>query len=56
MIDPAIARTIRVVGLDVDGVLTDGGITSVTLPEPATSSSATTFRTGSASIFCARQG
>ena len=26
MIDPAIARTIRVVGLDVDGVLTDGGI------------------------------
>ena len=26
MIDPALARTIRVVGLDVDGVLTDGGI------------------------------
>jgi 3-deoxy-D-manno-octulosonate 8-phosphate phosphatase (KDO 8-P phosphatase) len=26
MIDPAIARRIRVVGLDVDGVLTDGGI------------------------------
>jgi 3-deoxy-D-manno-octulosonate 8-phosphate phosphatase (KDO 8-P phosphatase) len=26
MIDPAIAREIRVVGLDVDGVLTDGGI------------------------------
>jgi len=25
-IDPAIAREIRVVGLDVDGVLTDGGI------------------------------
>lgn len=26
MIDPALARRIRVVGLDVDGVLTDGGI------------------------------
>lgn len=26
MIDPAVARPIRVVGLDVDGVLTDGGI------------------------------
>jgi 3-deoxy-D-manno-octulosonate 8-phosphate phosphatase (KDO 8-P phosphatase) len=26
MIDPEIARRIRVVGLDVDGVLTDGGI------------------------------
>ncbi|MEO7455025.1 MAG: HAD hydrolase family protein [Gemmatimonadaceae bacterium] len=26
MIDPAIARSIRFVGLDVDGVLTDGGI------------------------------
>jgi 3-deoxy-D-manno-octulosonate 8-phosphate phosphatase (KDO 8-P phosphatase) len=26
MIDPTIARNIRVVGLDVDGVLTDGGI------------------------------
>ena len=26
MIDPAVAREIRVVGLDVDGVLTDGGI------------------------------
>ena len=26
MIDPAVARAIRVVGLDVDGVLTDGGI------------------------------
>ena len=26
MIDPAVARSIRVVGLDVDGVLTDGGI------------------------------
>ena len=26
MIDPTLARTIRVVGLDVDGVLTDGGI------------------------------
>ena len=26
MIDPGVARTIRVVGLDVDGVLTDGGI------------------------------
>jgi 3-deoxy-D-manno-octulosonate 8-phosphate phosphatase (KDO 8-P phosphatase) len=26
MIDPTLARSIRVVGLDVDGVLTDGGI------------------------------
>jgi 3-deoxy-D-manno-octulosonate 8-phosphate phosphatase (KDO 8-P phosphatase) len=26
MIDPALARRIRLVGLDVDGVLTDGGI------------------------------
>ena len=26
MIDPTVARNIRVVGLDVDGVLTDGGI------------------------------
>jgi 3-deoxy-D-manno-octulosonate 8-phosphate phosphatase KdsC-like HAD superfamily phosphatase len=26
VIDPALARRIRVVGLDVDGVLTDGGI------------------------------
>jgi 3-deoxy-D-manno-octulosonate 8-phosphate phosphatase (KDO 8-P phosphatase) len=26
MIEPALARTIRLVGLDVDGVLTDGGI------------------------------
>jgi 3-deoxy-D-manno-octulosonate 8-phosphate phosphatase (KDO 8-P phosphatase) len=26
MIDPAVARGIRLVGLDVDGVLTDGGI------------------------------
>lgn len=26
MIDPAIARRVRLVGLDVDGVLTDGGI------------------------------
>lgn len=26
MIDPSVARDIRVVGLDVDGVLTDGGI------------------------------
>jgi 3-deoxy-D-manno-octulosonate 8-phosphate phosphatase (KDO 8-P phosphatase) len=26
MIDPALAHSIRVVGLDVDGVLTDGGI------------------------------
>jgi 3-deoxy-D-manno-octulosonate 8-phosphate phosphatase (KDO 8-P phosphatase) len=26
MIDPVLARAIRVVGLDVDGVLTDGGI------------------------------
>lgn len=26
MIDPTVAQTIRVVGLDVDGVLTDGGI------------------------------
>jgi len=26
MIDPALARAIRVVGIDVDGVLTDGGI------------------------------
>jgi 3-deoxy-D-manno-octulosonate 8-phosphate phosphatase (KDO 8-P phosphatase) len=26
VIDPALARTIKVVGLDVDGVLTDGGI------------------------------
>jgi 3-deoxy-D-manno-octulosonate 8-phosphate phosphatase (KDO 8-P phosphatase) len=26
MIDPALARSIRVIGLDVDGVLTDGGI------------------------------
>lgn len=26
MIDPALARSIRLVGLDVDGVLTDGGI------------------------------
>jgi 3-deoxy-D-manno-octulosonate 8-phosphate phosphatase (KDO 8-P phosphatase) len=26
MIDPAVARNIRVVGLDIDGVLTDGGI------------------------------
>jgi 3-deoxy-D-manno-octulosonate 8-phosphate phosphatase (KDO 8-P phosphatase) len=26
MIDPALARAIRLVGLDVDGVLTDGGI------------------------------
>jgi 3-deoxy-D-manno-octulosonate 8-phosphate phosphatase (KDO 8-P phosphatase) len=26
MIDPSVARSIRVVGLDVDGVLTDGGI------------------------------
>ena len=26
MIDPALARRIRIVGLDVDGVLTDGGI------------------------------
>jgi 3-deoxy-D-manno-octulosonate 8-phosphate phosphatase (KDO 8-P phosphatase) len=26
MIDPAVAKTIKVVGLDVDGVLTDGGI------------------------------
>lgn len=26
MIDPALARRIRIVGLDVDGVMTDGGI------------------------------
>ncbi|HEX7979502.1 MAG TPA: HAD hydrolase family protein [Gemmatimonadaceae bacterium] len=26
MIDPALARSIRLVGLDVDGVMTDGGI------------------------------
>lgn len=26
MIDPALARTIRLVGIDVDGVMTDGGI------------------------------
>jgi 3-deoxy-D-manno-octulosonate 8-phosphate phosphatase (KDO 8-P phosphatase) len=26
MIDPAVARRIRVVGIDVDGVMTDGGI------------------------------
>ena len=26
MIDPALARRIRLVGLDVDGVLTDGGV------------------------------
>ncbi|MEO8560764.1 MAG: HAD hydrolase family protein [bacterium] len=26
MIDPTLARTIRLVGLDVDGVMTDGGI------------------------------
>lgn len=26
MIDPGLARRIRLVGLDVDGVLTDGGI------------------------------
>jgi len=26
MIDPAVARAIRVVGVDVDGVMTDGGI------------------------------
>ncbi len=26
MIDPAVARSIRVVGVDVDGVMTDGGI------------------------------
>ena len=26
MIDPAVARSIRIVGVDVDGVLTDGGI------------------------------
>jgi len=26
MIDPAVARAIRVVGIDVDGVMTDGGI------------------------------
>jgi 3-deoxy-D-manno-octulosonate 8-phosphate phosphatase (KDO 8-P phosphatase) len=26
MIDPALARSIRIVGIDVDGVLTDGGI------------------------------
>jgi 3-deoxy-D-manno-octulosonate 8-phosphate phosphatase (KDO 8-P phosphatase) len=26
MIDPAVARSIRIVGIDVDGVLTDGGI------------------------------
>ena len=26
MIDPALARTIRLVGFDVDGVMTDGGI------------------------------
>jgi 3-deoxy-D-manno-octulosonate 8-phosphate phosphatase (KDO 8-P phosphatase) len=26
MIDPTLARSIRIVGLDVDGVLTDGGI------------------------------
>ncbi|HTD59272.1 MAG TPA: hypothetical protein VK679_01405, partial [Gemmatimonadaceae bacterium] len=26
VIDPALARRIKVVGLDVDGVLTDGGI------------------------------
>ena len=26
MIDSALARSIRVVGLDIDGVMTDGGI------------------------------
>ena len=26
MIDPALARSIRIVGLDIDGVMTDGGI------------------------------
>jgi 3-deoxy-D-manno-octulosonate 8-phosphate phosphatase (KDO 8-P phosphatase) len=26
MIDPALARSIRIVGIDVDGVLTDGGV------------------------------
>ena len=26
MIDPELARSIRLVGLDVDGVMTDGGI------------------------------
>jgi 3-deoxy-D-manno-octulosonate 8-phosphate phosphatase (KDO 8-P phosphatase) len=42
IIDPAVASRIRLVGLDVDGVLTDGGIYLATLTERAWSSSAST--------------